>query len=196
MIFSSNNASEFSIGRCPESKSLTFNTSTSYVKTPCLDVTGGSFTVSLWLYLQFPTKGQSPTIYAEMRQTEGGSEGFFLSVKDRHFHSTVIHGGDVFVELLKSSHEIKLNTWTHFVVTFHDEKSELTLYVDGKKQDHASIWQGINFFSNLGMPNCTIGNMPDFRLSNKYQLFGSIMDFYLLHSAVSDEYIDSLRGKF
>jgi len=38
--------------------------------------------------------------------------------------------------------------------------------------------------------------MPDFRLSNNYQLFGSVMDFYLLNYAVSDDYTDSLRGKF
>jgi len=193
---SSNNASEVSIGRCSEGKSLTFNTSISYVRTPCLDATGASFTVSMWLYLQFTTKGQFPTIYAEMRQKEGESKGFYLSAKDRHFHLTVIHGVGEFIEILQSNDEIKLKTWTHFVVTFLAEKRELTMYIDGKKQDHASLWQGIDFFSKFGIPNCTIGNMPDFRLSNNYQLFGSVMDFYLLNYAVSDDYTDSLRGKF
>ena len=132
-----------------------------------------------------------------MRQTQGQSKGFFLSAKDRHFHLTVIHGGSQFIELLKSDDEIKLKTWTHFVVTFLDEKRELTLYIDGKKQDYASIWQGIDFFSKFaGIPNCMIGNMPDFRLGNGYQLLGSVMDFYVLNCALSDDYIDSLRGKF
>lgn len=131
-----------------------------------------------------------------MRQIGLHTSGFFLSAKDRHIHLTVIDGEGVFFELLKSNEEIKLNTWTHFVVTFLDEKRELTLYIDGKKQDHASIWRGIDFFSKFGIPNCTIGNMPDFRLSKNYQLYGSVMDFYLLSVAVSDDHVDSLRGKF
>ena len=171
--------------------------STSYVKTPCLDVTGTSFTVSAWLYLQLTTKDQFPTIYAEMSQIKGKSKGFYLSATNRHFHLTVIHGRDQAIELLRSNDEIKLKTWTHFVVTFLEEKRELTLYMDGKKQDYASIWQGIDFYSKFGVPaNCTIGNMPDFRFSNEYQLLGSVMDFFLLKSAISDDYIDSLRGKF
>ena len=171
--------------------------STSYVKTPCLDVTGTSFTVSTWLYLQLTTKDQFPTIYAEMSQIKGESKGFYLSATNRHFHLTVIHGGVQVIELLKSNDEIKLKTWTHFAVTFLEEKRELTLYMDGKKQDYASIWQGIDFFSKFGaLANCTIGNMPNFRLNNEYQLFGSVMDFFLLKSAISDDYIDSLRGKF
>lgn len=196
LIFSYNNASEVSIGRCSESKSLTFNTSISYVKTPCLDVIGTSFTVSMWLYLQLTTKGQFPTIYAELSQRKGESKGFYLSAKDQHFRVTVLHGGDEVIELLRSIDEIRLKTWTHFALTFLEEERELTLYMDGKKQDYASIWQGIDFFSKFGVPNCTIGNMPHFRLSNKYQLLGSVMDFYLLKSAISDDYIDSLRGEF
>ena len=148
----------------------------------------------MWLYLQLTTKSQVSTIYAEMIQTKGVSKGFFLSAKDRHLHLTVIHGE--VLELLKSIDEIKLKTWTHFALTFLEEKRELTLYMDGKKQDYASIWQGIDFFSKFGVPNCTVGNMPDFRLSNEYQLLGSVMDFYLLKSAISDDYIDSFRGKF
>lgn len=131
-----------------------------------------------------------------MSQLKGKSKGFYLSAKDRHFHLTVLHGeGDVIV-LLKSNDEMKMKTWTHFALTFLEEKRELTLYMDGKKQDHASIWQGIDFFSKFGIPDCTVGNMPDFLLSNEYQLLGSVMDVYLLKFAISDDYIDSLRGKF
>ena len=150
----------------------------------------------MWLYLHFAKKGQLPTIYAEMTQTKGESKGFYLSANDQHFHVRVVHSEGLVIELLKSNDKIKLKTWTHLVITFLDEKRELTLYVDGKKQDYASIWQGIDFFTSLGTPNCTFGNIPDFRLDNRYQLFGSVMDFYLLNSAVSDDYIDSLRGKF
>jgi len=131
-----------------------------------------------------------------MRETKGEPKGFYLSAKDQHFHLMLVHDMGA-AELLKSNDKIKLKMWTNVVITFLDEKRELTLYIDGKKQDYASIWQGIDFFSSFaGIPSCTFGNIPDFRLGNKYQLFGSVMDFYLLNCAVSDDYIDSLRGKF
>lgn len=195
LIFSYNNASEFSIGRCPKSKSLTFNKSISYVTAPCLDVnTRKSFTYSVWMYLKFTTKYKSPTFYADIRGS-GRRNGFFLSVpEDQAIRLTVILGGDS-RELLKSIAKIKLNTWTHFAITFDEDTNDLSLYIDGKKQEYASLWQGIDYFKHLGEPTCTIGNMPESQADTKYQLYGSVMDLYILSTA-SDDIVDLLRGTF
>ncbi|XP_078373558.1 uncharacterized protein LOC144657125 [Oculina patagonica] len=183
-----NNASKFSIGRCSESKSLSFNKSISYVTAPCLNLTTGeSFTYSLWMYIKNTTKDKSPTFYADMR---GSREGFYLSVVERAIRLTVVLGGD-HRELLKSDVEIKFNTWTHFAITFNKETDGLSLYIDGKKQEHASLWQGIDYFKKE--PTCTIGNMPEFRADTKYQLYGSVMDLYVLSTA-SDDTVHLLRG--
>ena len=158
LIFSYNNTSEFSIGRCPESKSLTFNKSISYVKAPCIDLNKRrSFTFSIWIYLKFTTKGKFPTFYADLRGSSR-RHGFFLSVpEDQAFHLTVIKG-NLLYEPVKSNEKIQLNTWTHFAVTFNKDADDLSLYIEGKKQEYASIMQGIDFFKHLGEPICTIGN--------------------------------------
>jgi len=188
-----NNASEFSTGRCPESKSLTFNKSISYVTAPCIDINKRkSFTFSIWMYLKFTTKDKFPTFYADIRGS-GRRHGFFLSVpEDQAILLTVILGGDS-SELLKSSEKIQLNTWTHFAITFNEVTDDLSLYIDGKKQEYASIWQGIDFFKKYGEPICTFGNKPGYRADTKHQLYGSVMDFHLLNSA-SDDIVDLLRG--
>lgn len=188
LFFRYNNASEFIIGRCSESKSLSFNKSNSSVATPCLDLSGESFTYSIWL--KFAPKGFNPTFYADMR---GPKHGFYLFVKDQVIRVTVILDTD-YQELLKSNVKIAHNTWTHFAVTYIKEKGDLILYINGKKQKYASLWQGINYFINSGTPRCTIGNMPTPRVSTKYQLYGSVMDLYILNTSVSDDNVDSLRG--
>lgn len=100
------------------------------------------------------------------------------------------------IELLKSTEEIKLNTWTHIAITFSKETADLILYIDGKKQEYASLWQGIDYFINSGVPRCTMGNMPEPLANATYQLYGSMMDFYILNSALSDDGVDLLRGMF
>ena len=195
LIFSYNNTSEFSIGRCPESKSLTFNKSISYVKAPCIDLNKRrSFTFSIWIYLKFTTKGKFPTFYADLRGSSR-RHGFFLSVpEDQAFHLTVIKG-NLLYEPVKSNEKIQLNTWTHFAVTFNKDADDLSLYIEGKKQEYASIMQAIDFFKHLGEPICTIGNRPDFRADTKHQLYGSVMDLHIL-SIATDDIVDLLRGVF
>lgn len=143
------------------------------------------------MYVKFTTKAKSPTFYADMWGTR---HGFFLSVVDRAIRLTVKLGGD-YKELLKSDEEIKFNTWTHFAITFDKETEGLSLYIDGKKQEHASLWQGIDYFKHLGTPTCTIGNMPNFLANRTHQFYGSVMDLYILNTA-SDETVDLLRGTF
>ena len=195
LIFSYNNDSEFTIGRCPESKSLTFNKSISYVTAPCIDLNRGkSFTYSTWMYIKLTTKDKLPTFYSDMRGT-GRRNGFFLSVpEDQAIHLTVIRGGQL-IELLKSNEKIRLNTWTHFAITFNEDTDDLSLYIGGKKQEYASLWQGIDYFNDFGKPICTIGNKPEFRADTKHQLYGSVMDLYILSTA-PDDIVNLLRGTF
>lgn len=146
------------------------------------------------MYLKFTTKDKFPTFYADIRGS-GRRHGFFLSVpEDQATRLTVILGGDS-SELLKSNEKIQLNTWTHFAITFNEVTDDLSLYIDGKKQEYASIWQGIDFFKKFGEPICTFGNQPGYRADTKHQLYGSVMDFHLLNSA-SDDIVDLLRGTF
>lgn len=140
------------------------------------------------MYLKFTTKAKSPTFYAAMWGTRNG---FFLSVVDRAIRLTVKLRDD-YSELLKSEEEIKFNTWTHFAITFDKETEGLSLYIDGKKQEHASLWQGINYFK--GTPTCTIGNMPKVLADRTHQWYGSVMDLYILNTS-SDETVDLLRGR-
>ena len=143
------------------------------------------------MYLKNTINDKSPTFYADMRGTK---HGFFLSVVDRAIRLTVILSSD-YRELLKSDEKIKFNTWTHFAITFDKETEALSLYIDGKKQEVASLWQGIDYFKNEGAPTCSIGNMPELRAEMKYQLYGSVMDLYILNTA-SDDAVDLLRGTF
>lgn len=195
MIYSYNNASEFSIGRCPESKSLTFNKSISYITAPCIDVNERkSFTFSMWIYLKFTTKDKFPTFYSDIRGS-GRRNGFILAVpEDQAIRVIVIIGGES-KEILKSNEKLQLNTWTHFAITFNEDTDDLSLYVEGKKQEGASVWQGIDYFKRLGEPICTIGNKLEFRPDTKYQLYGSVMDLYILSTA-PDDIVDLLRGTF
>ena len=195
MIFSYNNASEFSNGRCPESKSLTFNKSISYITAPCIDVNERkSFTFSMWIYLKFTTKDKFPTFYSDIRGS-GRRNGFILAVpEDKAIRVIVIIGGDS-KEILKSNEKLQLNTWTHFAITFNEDTDDLSLYVEGKKQEGASVWQGIDYFKRLGEPICTIGNKPEFRADTNHQLYGSVMDLYILSTA-PDDIVDLLRGTF
>ena len=60
------------------------------------------------------------------------------------------------------------------------------MYIEGKKQEVASVWQGIDYFKRLGEPICTIGNKPEFQADTKHQLYGSVMDLYILSIAADD----------
>ena len=147
------------------------------------------------MYLKFTRKDQFPTFYADVRGS-GKRHGFFLSVpEDQAIRVTVILGSDS-PELVKSNEKIQLNTWTHFAITFNEDTDDLSLYIEGKKQEYASIWQGIDFFKHLGEPICTIGNKPDFRADTKHQLYGSVMDLHILSTEPDDDIVDLLRGTF
>lgn len=143
------------------------------------------------MYLKNTTKDKSPTFYANMR---GTTDGFFLSVVDRAIRLTVILGS-AYSELLKTDEKIKFNTWTHFAITFDKETDALSFHIDGKKQEDASLRQRIHYLKDDGVPTCSIGNMPELRDKIKYQLYGSVMDLYILNNA-SDDIIDLLRGTF
>lgn len=147
------------------------------------------------MYLKFTAKDKFPTFYADIRGS-GRRHGFLLSVReDRAIRVTVILG-DESSELLKSTDErIQLNTWTHFAITFNEDTDDLSLYIEGKKQEYASVWQGIDYFKHLGEPICTIGNKPEYRADTKHQLYGSVMDLHILSSA-PDDIVDLLRGTF
>lgn len=148
----------------------------------------------MWINLKFTTKDKSPTFYADMRGTR---HGFFWSVVDRAIRLTAKLGTDDYTELMKSAEKIKVNTWTHVATTFDKETEGLSLYVDGKKQTHASLWQGIDYFKKMGAPTCTIGNMPKFLATTKYQFYGSVMDFYILNIESNERVlVDLLGGTF
>ena len=148
----------------------------------------------MWIYLKFITKGKFPTFYADLRGSSR-RHGFFLSVpEDQAFRLTVIQG-NLLYEPLKSNEKIQLNTWTHFAITFNEDTDDLSLFIEWRKQEYASIWQGIDYFKDLGEPICTIGNKPDFRADSKHQLFGSVMDLHILSTA-TDDIVDLLRGMF
>ena len=146
------------------------------------------------MYLKFTTKDKFPTFYADVRGS-GKRHGFFLSVpEDQAIRVTVILGSNT-TELLKSNEKLQLNTWTHFAITFNEDTDDLSLFIEGKKQEYASIWQGTDYFKDLGEPICTIGNKPDFRADRKHQLYGSVMDLHILSTA-PDDIVDLLRGMF
>ena len=147
------------------------------------------------MYIKFTTKDELPTFYSHMRGS-GIRNGFVLSVpEDQAIRLTVMVGGAPPRELLKSNEKIRLNTWTHFAITFNEDTDDLSLYIEGKKQEYASVWQGIDYFNHLGEPICTIGNKPKFRADMKHQLYGSVMDLYILSTA-PDDIVDLLRGTF
>ena len=126
----------------------------------------------------------------------GIRNGFILSVpEDQAVRVIVIRGGTP-IEILKSNEKLQLNTWTHFAITFNEDTDDLSLYIEGKKQEVASVWQGIDyFFKRWDEPICTIGNKPEFQADTKHQLYGSVMDLYILSTA-ADDIVDLLRGMF
>ncbi|KAL9970180.1 hypothetical protein ACROYT_G022513 [Oculina patagonica] len=146
------------------------------------------------MYITFTIKDESPTLYADMR-VKKDAYGFYYTIVDRAISLRLILGSPNYTEVMKTDVEIKFNTWTHFAATFNKEKKALSLYIDGKKQYFASLWQGIDYFFKYvkGKPTCTIGNMPEFLADRKYQFYGSVMDQYLL-STVSEYTVDLLRG--
>lgn len=150
----------------------------------------------MWINLKFTAKDKSPTFYADMR---GSRNGFFWSVVDRAIRLTAKLGTNDYPEVMNSHEKIKFNTWTHVATTFDKKTDGLSLYIDGKKQGHASLWQGIDYFNKKGAPapTCAIGNMPKFLATPKYQFYGSVMDLYILNIA-SDErvLVDLLGGTF
>lgn len=181
--------SEFTNDRCSESRSLSFHrgTNATSVNAPCLALDDESFTVSLWF--KFAPDGlTNQTFYADKRNKKNG---FYLYVQDQVIRLTVILYTDR-SDLLKSNGKIAYNTWTHLAITFREEDRNLILYINGKQQKDASLWQRINYFS--GAPTCTIGNLPDGWLNRTFQLYGSVMDLYFLNSSVTDDNVDALRG--
>lgn len=185
-------ASDFTNGRCPESKSLSFHTvsnttNATSVEAPCLPLNGESFTFSVWL--KFAPNGQiNQTFYADIRNSRNG---FYLYVHKQVIRLTVILFTDR-SELFKSNEKIAYNTWTHLAVTFRKEVGYLIFYINGKKQKDASLWQGFGYLT--GTSKCTIGNLPDGRKNKTYQLYGSVMDLYFVNSSVTDDNVDALRG--
>ena len=148
------------------------------------------------MHLKFTTKDKFPTFYS-ITYIRGSDRryGFILSVpEDQAVRVIVILGGDS-RKILKSNEKLQLNTWTHFAITFNEDTDDLSLYIEGKKQEVASVWQGIDYFKHWGKPICTIGNKPEFQADTKHQLYGSVMDLYIL-SIAADDIVDLLRGMF
>ena len=194
LLFFRYEASDFTNGRCPESKSLSFHTVTNTtnatsVEAPCLPLNGESFTFSVWL--KFAPNGQiNQTFYADLRNSRNG---FYLYVHKQVIRLTVILFTDR-SELFKSNEKIAYNTWTHLAVTFRKEVGYLIFYINGKKQKDASLWQGFGYLT--GTSKCTIGNLPDGWKNETYQLYGSVMDLYFVNSSVTDDNVDALRGMY
>ena len=89
-----------------------------------------------------------------------------------------------------SSEKVSLNTWTHVVITWDQDKGSVLIFIDGKTLGKQTISpRETSFYLPTGKPY-QIGNdgHPD------HQFYGSVMDLYVFGTALSQDEISRLRG--
>jgi hypothetical protein len=111
---------------------------------PTVD-TSGSFSVSAWVKLERPhgdhiavaQEGTARSAFRLGYQGDTGKWAFEMASEDGHQH------GSPERTVTASTDSAEIGAWTHLLGVHYDRTGELTLYVDGVKQDaaaHAGPW--------------------------------------------------------
>ena len=165
----------FTEGWCPGSKAAYFSHNGAYASVPDINITNCDFTIAFWIK---PSGVDGPII--AFQKING--ELFYIGIRD----SIVLLS--VYNTLAKA--DFRISNWNHVVTTC--EKLKIKVFVNGTERVLQEQWNEYLFASSdLGQPNCIIGNNPHFfksrliRELTSHTFTGSVMDLNVVGRALS-----------
>ena len=186
-VFSFSESTSLIEGRCPGSKALFFNQSSSFATSPIIDLNERSFTISCWIKQAKPND-QLEAIYGDW---EASFSQFLLSVQNQQIIFHRHKNGKVNEWWSLTSSYISLSTWTNVVVTWQHVAGRASIYADGKVIGVRKYSPGETFYAPTGKLY-KIGNDNH---RNSHQFHGAVMDLYVFSTALSLDKINRLRGE-